>query len=68
MSALRPTFTPALFSREEAAYYLRMSTRKFNDLIQTKRVIPHRMDGMKVYRKADLDELVESLPEWEDAA
>jgi len=64
VSAIRPSFTPALFSREEAAYYLRMSTRKFNDLIQRGAVTPHRLDGMKVYRRSDLDELVASLPEW----
>lgn len=66
MSNATPFFVRGLMSREEAAYYLRMSTRKFNDLIQRRDVVPIRLDGMKLYRRADLDEYIAGLPEWVD--
>lgn len=60
-------FTPGLLQRDEAAYYLNLSTRKFNDLIQRGDVVAVRLDGKKLYRTTDLDDLINRLPEWEAA-
>ena len=64
MSAPNPFFVRGLMARDEAAYYLRISTRKFNDLIQRRDVVPVRLDGSKLYRRVDLDDYIAGLPEW----
>lgn len=64
----RSVFAPGLLQRDEAAYYLNLSSRKFNDLIQRGDVIAVRLDGKKLYRRADLDELIEALAEWSETA
>lgn len=62
-----PWLSRGLLNREEAAYYLRMSTRKFNDLIQRRDVVPVRLDGLKLYRRSDLDDYICALPEWRES-
>lgn len=64
----RVAFAPGLLQRDEAAFYLNLSTRKFNDLIQRGDVVAVRLDGKKLYRRVDLDELIDGLPEWEATA
>ncbi len=64
MTAGSPWLVRGLMSREEAAYYLRMSTRKFNELIQRRDVVAVRLDGMELYRRVDLDDYIAGLPEW----
>lgn len=57
------SFPPALMSRDQAAYYLSMSTRELDRLRQTGELIP-RSSGKNVrYTKAELDAYVDRLPE-----
>ncbi len=62
------TFAPAVMEKQMAAFYISVSTRKFEQLIAENRITPHRLDGKKVYRRDDLDALVADLPEWAGAA
>ena len=63
MTVLRMEFPPALMSREQAAYYLSMSTRELDRLRQSGELIP-RSSGKNVrYTKAELDAWIERLPE-----
>lgn len=60
---MRIEFAPALMTRDQAAYYLSMSTRELDRLRQTGELIP-RSSGKNVrYTKAELDAYVERLPE-----
>jgi hypothetical protein len=62
----RLTFVPVLLCREDAAAYLGdISTRKLDELQAQGRLIPKKLDGRRVYLRADLDEFGESLPDWE---
>lgn len=57
------SFPPALMSRDQAAYYLSMSTRELDRLRQTGELIP-RSSGKNVrYTKAELDAYIDRLPE-----
>ncbi|MFO6454479.1 MULTISPECIES: hypothetical protein [unclassified Aeromicrobium] len=47
-----------------AAHYIAVSPRKFDQLIEQKRVTPYRLDGKRVFKREDLDALVADLPEW----
>lgn len=60
---LRVEFPPALMTREQAAYYLSMSLRDLDELRIQKHLIPVGDSKRVKYRKADLDEYVDGLPE-----
>lgn len=60
-------FAPAVMEKQMAAFYISVSTRKFEQLLSEQRITPHRLDGKKVYRRDDLDAFVADLPEWEAA-
>lgn len=47
-----------------AAYYVSVSPRKFDQLITEKRITAYRLDGKKVFKRDELDMLVDRLPEW----
>lgn len=56
-------FTPALFTKDAAAFYLGMSEREVDDLRKVGELIPVG-DGKRIkFRRAELDRYAESLPE-----
>ncbi|KQY58905.1 hypothetical protein ASD11_04560 [Aeromicrobium sp. Root495] len=57
-------FAPAVMEKPMAAFYISVSTRKFEQMIAQGRITPYRLDGKKVYNRDELDELVAELPEW----
>ncbi|MFH7324803.1 hypothetical protein [Aeromicrobium sp. JJY06] len=57
-------FAPALMEKPTAAHYIAVSPRKFDQLIEQKRVTPYRLDGKRVFKREELDALVANLPEW----
>lgn len=59
------TYAPAALGREEAAAYIGVSPRKLDDLQARSEIIPCDMDGVKRFRRDDLDEYVRTRPEWE---
>lgn len=59
MRALPFAFPPALMKTEAAAAYLGMSATKLRAIPD---LSPCRVDGLRLYRRADLDEWVASLP------
>lgn len=58
-------FTPGLMGESAAAFYLDISTSKLNELQAQGRLIPKKLDGKRGFAKADLDQFIESLPDWE---
>jgi len=62
--AIRLPFAPALFSREDAAEYLGVSPRKLDEFQARAFIIPADLDGMKRFRRIDLDDLAANLPDW----
>lgn len=56
---------PGSFGREKAAEYLDISARKLDDLQARLLIIPVSLDGMKRFRRSDLDKYLDSLPAWE---
>lgn len=57
-------FAPVIMEKQMAAYYISVSPRKFDQMLAEKRITPHRLDGKKVFKRDDLDALVNTLPEW----
>ncbi|MGN8245286.1 helix-turn-helix domain-containing protein [Cellulomonas soli] len=57
-------YPPALLRREDAAEYLAISPRKLDDLQARGLVIPVDFDGMKRFRRQDLDDMAQRLPDW----
>lgn len=56
-----------LFKVKPAARYLGISEdtlRKYTDLHQIR---AHLLNGCRVYKLEELDRLIDSLPEWDDA-
>ena len=60
-------FVPVVMEKADAAFYISVKARKFDQLVSEGRITPHRFDGKKVYKRADLDALADSLPEWATA-
>ncbi|GIG27206.1 helix-turn-helix domain-containing protein [Cellulomonas denverensis] len=60
-----PSYPPALLRREDAAEYLAVSPRKLDELQAKGVVIPVRLDGMKRFRRSDLDDIAAGLPDWD---
>jgi DNA-binding transcriptional MerR regulator len=60
-------FQPGSFGREKAAEYLDISPRKLDDLQARGLVVPVSLDGMKRFRRVDLDEYLDGLSHWETA-
>jgi hypothetical protein len=57
-----------LFKIQAAARYLGISDdslKKYTDLQQ---IAAYRFNGARVYKLEDLDRLIDSLPEWDDAS
>ena len=61
----RLSYPPALLRREDAAEYLGVSPRTLDELQQQARVIPVDLDGMKRFRREDLDEFARTRPDWQ---
>lgn len=57
------SFPPTLMSRDQAAYYLSMSTRELDRLRQTGELIPVSSGKNVRYRKSELDAYADRLPE-----
>lgn len=64
---MRSHFAPVVMEKSQAAFYLSVSSRKFDDLIAQGRVTPYRLDGKRVFKRDDLDEIARELPEWKSA-
>lgn len=58
------SFTPGLMGEPAAAFYLGISTSKLNALQAQGRLIPKKLDGKRGFARIDLDEFIESLPDW----
>ncbi len=66
--AARLTYPPALLRHGEAAEYLGVSPRTLDEWQARSLLIPVDVDGMKRWRRADLDEYALSRPDWEREA
>ena len=62
---LQFTFTPGLMSLEAAAYYLGIGKTTLNELQAQGRLIPKQIGSKRGFARTDLDEFIESLPDWE---
>lgn len=62
------TYPPALLDREHAAAYLSVSPRTLDEWQSRSLLIPVDVDGMKRFRRSDLDEFAASRPDWEKRA
>jgi hypothetical protein len=60
----RLLYPPAAFGREKAAEYLDISPRKLDDLQSRGLIVPVSLAGMKRFRRSDLDDFVDRLPDW----
>jgi DNA-binding transcriptional MerR regulator len=61
-------FQPGTFGREKAAEYLDISPRKLDDLQSRGLIVPVSLDGMKRFRRSDLDDFLDRLPDWDAAS
>lgn len=62
------SFAPAAMNADMAAFYINVSKRKFDQLLAENRVTPYRLDGKRVFKRDELDALIEALPEWQAAS
>lgn len=62
-NALRIEFAPALMTRELAAYYLQISLSDLDALRANRELTPVGTTKRVKFRKSDLDEYIERLPE-----
>lgn len=59
------SYPPAALRREDAAEYIGMSPRKLDELQARSELIPVDVDGLKRFRRVDLDEYIASRADWE---
>ena len=64
---IRVGYPPFLMTREEAAYYLCISTRTLDGLQAQSKIIPKRLGGKRGFLREDLEEFARSLPDWEQS-
>lgn len=62
---IRITYPPALLRHGEAAEYLGVSPRTLDEYQAKSLIIPVDLDGMKRWRRDDLDEFARTRPDWE---
>lgn len=61
----RLTYPPALLRHTEAAEYLGVSPRTLDSYQERGLLIAVDLDGMKRWRRDDLDEYARTRPDWE---
>jgi excisionase family DNA binding protein len=55
---------PRGLSRTQAAHYVGISERKFDELVQDGRMpLPKRIDGRKIWDRFSLDKAIDDLPD-----
>ena len=59
------TYPPAALRREAAAEYIGVSPRKLDELQRRSEIIPIDVDGMKRFRRSELDRYIDTRPDWE---
>lgn len=59
------TYPPAALRREDAALYIAVSPRKLDELQARSEIIPIDVDGMKRFRRSELDRYIDTRPDWE---
>jgi len=66
--AARLTFPPGAMRHGEAAEYIGVSPRTLDALQARLVIIPIEIEGMKRWRREDLDEYLRTRPDWEAKA
>lgn len=59
------TFAPGLMGQDAAAYYLNIGKTTLNELQAQGLLIPKKLGRQRGFRRVDLDEFIDSLPDWE---
>ena len=59
------TFPPGLMGQDAAAYYLGVGKSTLNELQAQGRLIPKKVGSKRGFARKDLDEFIDSLPDWE---
>lgn len=59
------SFAPGLMGQDAAAYYLGIGKSALNELQAQGRLIPKKIGSRRGFARADLDDFIAGLPDWE---